>query len=77
MSFFLIFEGDAAAFDSGRDFAAAAAELLGRLTSALHVLTHERERLKLVMETAAETNSITSRNAPNAAVAGNGKLLFR
>ena len=48
-----------------REFVNGAQDLVNRLTSSLRVLTHERERLKLVLETAAETNSISSRNGPS------------
>ena len=52
--------------DPSREFISAAQDLMTRLTSALRGLAHERERLKLVLETAAETNSISSaRNAPS------------
>ncbi|XP_032783250.1 oxysterol-binding protein-related protein 3 isoform X1 [Daphnia magna] len=48
--------------DPGHDFLNGAQDLIGRLTTCLRTLNHERERLKLVIETATETSSISSRN---------------
>ena len=48
--------------DPGHDFLNGAQDLISLLTSSLRTLNHERERLKLVIETVAETASISSRN---------------
>ncbi len=48
--------------EHGHDFLSGAQDLIGRLTTCLRTLNHERERLKLVIETATETSSISSRN---------------
>ncbi|EFX82655.1 hypothetical protein DAPPUDRAFT_48987 [Daphnia pulex] len=60
--------------DPGHDFLNGAQDLIGRLTTCLRTLNHERERLKLVIETATETSSISSRNGatlqPEVAIEG-------
>lgn len=48
--------------EPGHDFLNGAQDLISRLTAGLRTLNHERERLKLVIETATETSSISSRN---------------
>lgn len=48
--------------EPAQDFFNAGQDLIRSLTSALRVLNHEKERLKLVVETLAETTSISSRN---------------
>lgn len=51
------------------EFLSGAQDLIGRLTAGLRALTHERERLKMVVETAVETSSLSSRGqAPNSAI---------
>lgn len=64
---------------SGHEFLNGAQDMISRLTAALRVLTYERERLRLVIEAAAETASLSSRGGNAAINAGkcSGKNIHR
>ena len=58
--------------EPAHDFLNGAQDIISLLTSSLRTLNHERERLKLVIETVAETASISSRSgAVNTAIQPN------